>query len=499
MDYVDYRDSNAGVNIDLGKGIAKGGHAEGDTLVGIDGIYGSKFDDTLIGFDNSSKDPNDTYTNVIHGGDGNDFIDGRGGDDSLYGDAGDDTILGGDGNDYIEGGTGNDSLKGEAGHDTILGGDGDDYIDGGTGNDVLKGDAGNDTILGGEGDDYIDGGTGNDLLKGGAGNDTILGGDGDDIIDGGAGNDLLKGGAGNDVLVGGLGKDTMLGGDGNDLLVIGRGDDASGGNGNDYFWLDDSIDRDMVKDRDIYVDGGDNEAVSKDNPGDVLNLGKAEGWRNQKNMNDKGLWDGSGVVTLKDGTKVHYKNIEQVICLTPGAMILTTSGLRPVETLRAGDMVITRDNGPQAIRWIGNSTVSGQGAFAPVRLLQGAVPGLTADLLVSPQHRMLLQSFRSELMFGAREVLTAAKHMVDGTRAVIEEVEQVTYLHMIFDKHEVIFANGAPTESFHPASYSIGGLAEATREELFAIFPELRAMPDSYGQSARRVLKAYEAKALLAA
>lgn len=319
---------------------------------------------------------------------------------------------------------------------------------------------------------------------------------GDDYLVGGEGDDLIYGGGGNDTLIGGPGRDTLHGGDGDDKLVIGRGDTATGGKGNDYFYFDDKVDRDMnPEDRDIHVDGGSNDKVDKHNKGDVLDLGKAEGWRNVKDPKVPG----KGVVTLKDGTKIHYENIECVICLTPGALILTTAGLRSVETLRAGDMVVTRDNGPQAIRWIGRTAVSGTGEFAPVRLRKGAVPGMTEDLLVSPQHRMLLQTSRAEMLFGASEVLTAAKHMVDGTRAVVEPVEEVTYIHMLFDRHEVIFANGAATESFHPASYSLGGVAEATRDELFAIFPDLRSMPNAYGQSARRILKAYEARALLAA
>ena len=147
-------------------------------------------------------------------------------------------------------------------------------------------------------------------------------------------------------------------------------------------------------------------------------------------------------------------------------------------------------------RWIGTSVVAGTGSFAPIRLRKGALPDLTADMLVSPQHRMLIEGYRAELLFGEREVLASAKHLVDGKYVTVEEAEAVTYIHMLFDAHEVVFANGAATESYHPASYGLGGLCEEAREELFAIFPDLRAMPEAYGRTARRVLKAFEARAM---
>lgn len=187
---------------------------------------------------------------------------------------------------------------------------------------------------------------------------------------------------------------------------------------------------------------------------------------------------------------------EELICFTPGAMIRCLGSLRAIETLKVGDLVLTRDNGMQPIRWIGSTTVKAVGAFAPIRLRKGAVPDLTADLLVSPQHRMLIRGYRAELLFGEREVLASAKHMVDGKFVTVEEVETVTYIHMLFDQHEVVYANGAETESYYPASYGLGCVAPAAREELFAIFPELRAMPETYGRTARRVLKGFETAAM---
>ncbi|QUS36896.1 hypothetical protein GR316_05380 [Falsirhodobacter algicola] len=205
----------------------------------------------------------------------------------------------------------------------------------------------------------------------------------------------------------------------------------------------------------------------------------------------------SGFVTVGNRT-INFENVESILCFTPGAMIQTLGGARPVETLKIGDMVMTRDNGLQPIRWIGQTTVKAEGRFAPIRIRKAMMPELTADLVVSPQHRMLIEGYRAELLFGSREVLVAAKHLVDDACVTVEEGGAVTYVHMLFDQHEVVMANGVPTESFHPASYGISGMGEEAREELFALFPDLRALPDSYGDTARRVLKAFEVKALIA-
>jgi len=157
-DIADYSTSTAGVNVNLTAGSASGGHAQGDVLNGIDGLTGSAFNDTLIGFDAENRTGADQFWNILRGGDGDDSIDGRGGNDELFGDGGNDTILGGDGADTVFGGTGNDTLSG---------GTGADSLDGGTGNDTIAGGSGNDTLSGGSGSDLF-------VLSAAGGTDTIL-------------------------------------------------------------------------------------------------------------------------------------------------------------------------------------------------------------------------------------------------------------------------------------------------------------------------------------
>jgi hypothetical protein len=160
-------------------------------------------------------------------------------------------------------------------------------------------------------------------------------------------------------------------------------------------------------------------------------------------------------------------------------------------------MVLTRDNGLQPIRWINSRRVAATGDFAPVHIAANTM-GNDSDLIVSPQHRMLLKGHRPELLFGQREVLAAAKHLVNGTTINTIEGGLVEYFHMMFDQHELIFAEGAITESFHPGDHSLRGLADPAREELFTLFPELRALPDSHGPTARLCLRKHEAHLLAA-
>ena len=115
----------------------------------------------------------------------------------------------------------------------------------------------------------------------------------------------------------------------------------------------------------------------------------------------------SGFATLADGTVVNFDEIENVIiCFTEGTRISTPHGQRNIETLGIGDEVLTLDNGVQRIRWIGRRTVPAVGKLAPVRIKAGAFEN-ARDLLVSPQHRMLLDGWRAQLLFGEEQVLTS--------------------------------------------------------------------------------------------
>ncbi len=407
-----------------------------------------------------------------------------------------------DGNDSIEGGGGADNVFGEAGSDTIDGGNGDDTVDGGDGDDLitdsggggsqdsLLGGAGNDTIEGGLADDTLEGGTGDDSLDGGDGNDSLQGGADNDELIGGAGDDTLEGGSEDDTLTGGIGADSLVGGTGNDSIQVAQGDTALGGDGDDYFTL---TDLGETGNDAITITGGEGNETAGDTLQLTSDITLADITFTNTDDDAGGL---SGNFVMADGTVVSFSEIENIICFTPGARILTPHGERPIETLRAGDLVVTRDNGPQPIRWLGRRTVPGLGRFAPITIDAGALHGLEKHMTVSPQHRFLFTGYRAELLFGTSEVLVAAKHLVNDLDIRQAVRAHVTYLHMMFDRHEIIYADGTPTESFHAGDVGISAISDESREEMFTIFPELRSNVGGYGDTARTCLRAHEARLL---
>jgi len=298
-DWAAYEDAASGVKVDLTLTASQNTLGGGsDKLISIENIYGSAFNDTLIG---------DAGVNYLAGGDGHDSLSGGKGEDNLFGGAGADTLLGGQNDDYMQGGAGADLIDGGAGMDwsayddavsgvTVdlnltaaqnTGGGGvdklvgvehvygsafADALTGDANNNTLIGDLGDDSLSGGMGDDFLVGGAGNDVIDGGEGFDTIalvgdrdgwidlsvaiqstsnygldtlisiegvIGSDGKDMLAGNAAENYLAGGAGNDFLVAVGGGDVLDGGDGNDTLQaskVGSGDYMSGGAGADIFF-----------------------------------------------------------------------------------------------------------------------------------------------------------------------------------------------------------------------------------------------------------------------
>lgn len=185
-----------------------------------------------------------------------------------------------------------------------------------------------------------------------------------------------------------------------------------------------------------------------------------------------------------------------VICFARGTMItMADASTQAVEDMTTGAMVEIMDHGAQELRWVGSRTVAATGRLAPIMIKAGAM-GNDADLRVSPQQRMLAEDWKAELLFGEEQVLAAAKHLVNGDSIFVDEGGEVEYFHMLFDTHEIVYANGAPSESFHPGELGMGSLAEESREEILDMFPELRDDNTAYGPSARTSLKAGEAKVL---
>jgi len=165
-----------------------------------------------------------------------------------------------------------------------------------------------------------------------------------------------------------------------------------------------------------------------------------------------------------------------VTCYVSGTLIATDNGNRPIDDIRIGDLVVTRDNGLQAVRWVGKSIVAAVGKLAPVRISTGAF-GLNAptrDLLVSRQHRMLVSSPICQRMFDSAEILVPAIKLTELPGVFVEERETpVTYFHVMTDQHEIIYAEGVPSETLLSGPQAIESLPEEALDELVAIFPDI--------------------------
>ncbi|OWU82360.1 hypothetical protein ATO6_22075 [Oceanicola sp. 22II-s10i] len=518
---------NAGIDDDL----VYGG-AGNDTITddqGSDTIYGGDGDDSIIaGIDIlSDYDGDQPGTPFFVPGfglvtsdplpdDNRDYVDGGAGNDTIFGGDDSDTLIGGDGDDSINGGIDDDYLMGDDGNDTIIGGHGSDTIEGGAGDDFIHG--GDPAFEWGYGDDdttdmhpdngrdLINAGDGNDTVYGDDDDDTIFGDAGDDELHGGLDEDEIHGGTGNDQLFGDEGMDTLFGGDGQDTLDGGAEDDIMYGEADEDLFV--NVTYTDVNNGD-HVDGGSTFTTGTDY--DTLDLrGSAPaGGRLEIEYTSADRED--GIVHYFDASntevgRVTFEEIENIVpCFTPGTVIATPKGERLVEELQAGDRVITRDNGIQEIRWVGAKALNGRELAAnahlkPVLIQKGSLGhGLPErDMLVSPNHRVLVNNDKTALYFEEREVLVAAKHLTGLAGVDVVNALHTTYIHFMFDRHEVVLSNGAWTESFQPGEQTLDGIGNAQRNEIFELFPELKSTKGIRDyHAARRTLKKHEA-ALLA-
>ncbi|SDE50498.1 Hemolysin-type calcium-binding repeat-containing protein [Paracoccus isoporae] len=427
--------------------------------------------------------------------------------------------------DVIRAGRGNDTVYAGNAADSVTGGEGDDVLYGYRENgsddgaaDTLDGGAGQDALYGGGGGDSLLGGTGRDTLNGGAGNDRLFGGADADTLNGDAGNDTLDGGTGNDRLNGGSGADSLLGGDGNDTLDGGSGADMlTGGYGYDRFTAgdDDTISDFRTQDQHDITNQNqsDNDFVDLSSYYNETNLALINASRAAQGLPEyrnplhwmRADQDDDGVLNDLQGQTINGTKMQDltftlragearvtgdqltwdntnVTCFGTDALILTAGGEVAAGDLAVGDLVETRDAGLQPIRWIGRrhldaATLAAHPHLRPIRIRAGALgAGLPErDLIVSPQHRMLVRSKIAQRMFGTDEVLVAAKQLcrIEGI-APAEDLAEITYVHFLFDDHQIVRANGAETESMHTGAEAMRSVGAAAREEILTLFPELR-------------------------
>lgn len=205
-------------------------------------------------------------------------------------------------------------------------------------------------------------------------------------------------------------------------------------------------------------------------------------------------------VTDSDGnTDTAFVKMTTVPCLVAGTLVATPAGLVAVEDLQPGDLVMTRDDGAQPLRWIGRATRAAEGRDAPVVIEAGAL-GEHDRVELSQNHRVLLRSARAELLFGESEILVKAKDLLnDKTVRLRRDGSAVTYVHLLFDRHQIINGNGLDSESYHPGDETLASFDPDTRDELLRLMPEVAEQgAQAYGPAARMALKSYESRALLA-
>ncbi|WP_420859237.1 Hint domain-containing protein [Marivivens marinus] len=357
-----------------------------------------------------------------------------------------------------------------AGQDyTVSGTAGDDLIDG-----AYTGDPEGDMV---DANDAADG-SNNDVIEAGAGNDTVLAGAGDDTIDGGAGNDTLTGGAGDDVFV-------YQPGDGADVITdFGAGNTGAINDGdqqnNDL--VDLSAFYNSTTLADVNANGGNfatELGMLRADAADGTLDGIIDGVDYSAQIGDINLTlENAGVAFT--GTDLTFDNTN-VVCFTSGTLIETDRGPVPIEDISVGDLVLTKDDGLQPVRWIGSRKV-GEDVLCqhpnlrPIRIAARSLGcGLPKrDLLVSPQHRMLIRSQIADRMFGENEVLVAAKHLTafDGIE-IAEDQPTVTYWHFMFDRHQVVFAEGAESESLYAGKEALSSIPIESLREIHTLFPEV--------------------------
>ena len=291
--------------------------------------------------------------------------------------------------------------------------------------------------------------------------------------------DILDGGAGNDTLIGGLGATTATGGDGDDTFIYTNGEDltitdfgAGATNADDGF----NTNNDYIDLTPYYTNQKEFEADLADGVLDQIGVGV--------DASDNIALTGtiSGLTGLNGVTASELLEQTGITCFSACTLIETQHGLKQIETISVGDLVITATGQARKVRWIGQRHVTHEELtqnpkLRPVRITKGALGNdlPIQDLLVSRQHRMQVSSKIAERMFGTSDVLVSAIKLIDVPGIFVDEdVTEVTYFHLLFQHHEIIIANGAPSESLFTGPQALLSVSQEARDEIFELFPVMQ-------------------------
>lgn len=179
------------------------------------------------------------------------------------------------------------------------------------------------------------------------------------------------------------------------------------------------------------------------------------------------------LVRVEDAPQAAYLTERLCLSFGRGTMITTEGGAPcPIEALRPGMRVMTRDHGAQPVTWIGRATLRAVGALAPVVIARGAL-GNAGDLIVGQHHRMFLYQRRRAAGQPTAELLVQARHLVNGDTVFLREGGMVDYFALVFERHEIVYAEGIPTESLLVTDGTLQRLPADLSREMRTRFPDL--------------------------
>lgn len=152
------------------------------------------------------------------------------------------------------------------------------------------------------------------------------------------------------------------------------------------------------------------------------------------------------VGTEAETARLRFADIACISFLSGTQITLASGAQTPVEALQVGDVLLTRDNGAQPIRWIGRTVLRGTGSTAPVLIRQGAL-NAARDLVLMPNHRLFLWQRTDVLEAGRAQVMVKAAHLINGTTIIRKGGGFFDGFHILLDRHEIIYAEGIAVES----------------------------------------------------
>ncbi|MCF2904385.1 Hint domain-containing protein [Octadecabacter sp. CECT 8868] len=241
------------------------------------------------------------------------------------------------------------------------------------------------------------------------------------------------------------------------------------------------------------MNGGDPGAIMIDGGDGSTNIGLFFQEEQSANTEVNHINEDVGVITFDDGV---------ILCFAENTLIDTPFGQRSITDLEQGDLILTADAGPQPIQIIADTMLHNPAIdHRPITIRAGSISdGVPAvDLTVSPQHRILVNSWKAQMLFGEEEVLVPAKALVnDSTILRANTAQDVRYIHLGLKAHHLITSNGLVTETLHAGDVSKSGISAQARREIFDVFPDLKTAPQAWGPPARPSLSVKEGRLLVA-